>query len=160
MSRFMVLLAAVTSLLVPGIARAQTGPILAQASDMAAVRQVLVDYQNAIVAGDLEAWMALWAPGAIRMPPGRPAIVGLDAIRATATVGKAEGKVAMDIQQQEINLMGDWAYSRGVYTVTITGTDGTVTSHVDGKFFTTLQRQPDGSWKIYRDIFNSNVPPA
>ncbi|MEZ4558130.1 MAG: hypothetical protein R2854_17125 [Caldilineaceae bacterium] len=22
------------------------------------------------------------------------------------------------------------------------------------------QQQPDGSWKLYRDIFNSNVPPA
>jgi hypothetical protein len=22
-----------------------------------------------------------------------------------------------------------------------------------------LARQPDGSWKIHRDIFNSNVPP-
>jgi ketosteroid isomerase-like protein len=29
----------------------------------------------------------------------------------------------------------------------------------DGKFLTVFKRQPDGSWKIYRDCFNSNVPP-
>ncbi len=29
---------------------------------------------------------------------------------------------------------------------------------VDGKYMTILQRQPDGSWKIHRDIVNSNVP--
>ncbi|MCB0095597.1 MAG: ester cyclase, partial [Caldilineaceae bacterium] len=31
---------------------------------------------------------------------------------------------------------------------------------MDGKYMSILQRQPDGSWKLYRDIFNSNVPPA
>jgi ketosteroid isomerase-like protein len=28
----------------------------------------------------------------------------------------------------------------------------------DGKFLTIFKRQSDGSWKIHRDIYNSNVP--
>jgi ketosteroid isomerase-like protein len=28
----------------------------------------------------------------------------------------------------------------------------------DGKFMQLLMRQPDGSWKIARDIWNSNLP--
>ena len=30
---------------------------------------------------------------------------------------------------------------------------------VDGKYLTIFKRQPDGSWKAYRDCFNSNNSP-
>jgi ketosteroid isomerase-like protein len=30
---------------------------------------------------------------------------------------------------------------------------------IDGKYMTILERQADGSWKIHRDIFNSNTAP-
>ena len=32
-------------------------------------------------------------------------------------------------------------------------------THIIGKYLTILKKQTDGSWKIYRDCFNSDVPP-
>ena len=88
------------------------------------------------------------------MPPGVPARgkTVLDEVIPKAFSG---GKVSsMSIVPEEIVLTDDWAYSRGNYTSERV-IDGQPVK-VDGKFMTILKRQPDGGWKIYRDIFNSN----
>jgi len=59
----------------------------------------------------------------------------------------------------EIVVTGPWGYSRGTYTQDLTARSTGKTIHVDGKFLTIFKKQMDGSWKIYRDCFNSNVPP-
>ena len=64
----------------------------------------------------------------------------------------------MDIHVDEVLLDGDLAIARGMYTVMLEPRDGSDPILVDGKYTTTFQRQADGSWKIYRDIFNSNTP--
>lgn len=141
---------------------AQGSPGTSEA-DRAAIQSVWVAYANAVETGDLEAYMALWADGGVQMPPGAPPNVGKDVIRA-GTIQGFEGRkgstTIMNIDPQEITITGDWAYTRGLYTVTVTPPNGGVVAHVDGKFMTILRRQPDGSWRIYRDIFNSNVPPS
>ncbi len=50
--------------------------------------------------------------------------------------------------------MGDWEVSRGNYTAELISQGNEI--EADGKFMTIFRRQEDGSWKIYRDIFNSN----
>ena len=65
----------------------------------------------------------------------------------------------MSITPLEIVVMGPWAYSRGVYTQDLAAKSTGKVTHVDGKFLTILKQQPGGSWKIFRDCFNSNVPP-
>jgi uncharacterized protein (TIGR02246 family) len=126
-------------------------------ADKAAIRQVWAEYSHAAETGDLEGWMALWMPGGVKMSPGKLPIVGLDAIRAATGVGKSSATVALSIDPQEITVLGAWAYSWGTYTKDVTPTAGGATSHTNGKFMTILRRQGDGSWKIYRDIDNSNV---
>ena len=54
---------------------------------------------------------------------------------------------------------GDQAVARGTYAATVTPKDGSEEIFIDGKYMTLLKRQPDGSWKIFRDIYNSNMPP-
>ncbi|MEJ2291923.1 MAG: nuclear transport factor 2 family protein [Deinococcales bacterium] len=127
-------------------------------ADQAAIRQVWVDYAHYAETGNLEGWMALWMPGGIKMSAGKPPIVGLDAIRSATGVGKSSATVVLSIDPQEITVIGDWAYTWGLYTKDVTPEGGGATSHVDGKFMTILRRQDDGSWRIYRDIDNSNVP--
>jgi ketosteroid isomerase-like protein len=65
----------------------------------------------------------------------------------------------MAINPLEVVVAGPWAYSRGLYTQDLTSKATGNVAHVDGKFLTIFRKQPDGSWKIYRDCFNSNVPP-
>ncbi len=66
--------------------------------------------------------------------------------------------VAIEITNEEVEVAGRLAFSRGHYVATFSPKDGNQLIPVDGKFMTILKKQPDGGWKIYRDIFNSNVP--
>ena len=59
----------------------------------------------------------------------------------------------------EVRVAGDWAFARGNYSVTLTPRQGGDVVTVDGKYLTVFQLQADGSWKIHRDIFNSNGSP-
>lgn len=137
------------------LALALPAPLVAdEAADEAAIGDIWNAYEAARVAGDAEAWLALWDEGGVQMPPGRPAR-GKDVL--VASVPKAFAAVpasVMEITPEETVIMGDWAFSRGHYTATQTVQGNAV--EVDGKFMTIFRRQEDGSWKIYRDIFNSN----
>ncbi len=79
--------------------------------------------------------------------------------RLAAALPKELAKVdftAMAIRPAETAVDGDLAFSRGVYTLEDGSGDDAFS--VDGKFQTIFRRQDDGSWRIYRDVFNSNTP--
>jgi uncharacterized protein (TIGR02246 family) len=131
----------------------------AQEKDIAAVRGVLETYAATSTANDLEGWMAVWDEEGIRMAPGAPAIAGKEKIReAMASIIKDyKQKVTLDIQ--EVRVSGDIGYVRGDGVVEISWKPGDpLTVLSDGKFLSVCRRQADGSWKLYRDIFNDNVP--
>ena len=124
------------------------------AADEAAIDKIWDAYEAARVAGDADAWLALWDDGGVQMPPGIPAR-GKDAlVVGVPKAFEAMPASAMEITPAETVIMGDWAFSRGNFTATQTVKGNTV--EVDGKFMTIFRRQDDGTWKIYRDIFNSN----
>ncbi|MEE8586821.1 MAG: hypothetical protein V3T83_18425 [Acidobacteriota bacterium] len=59
----------------------------------------------------------------------------------------------------EVEVAGDWAFDRGTYTITLTPKAGGEPVFEDeAKYLTITKRQPDGSWKIYRTISNSDRP--
>jgi uncharacterized protein (TIGR02246 family) len=127
--------------------------------DMDAVMDtVWTEYSDSIGAGDIERWVEAWVDDGIQMPPGEPAVVGKPNILARNSAAFAPFDVSMSITNQEVVAAGEWAYARGVYEATLTPKAGGEDIPVDGKYMTILQKQPDGTWKIYRDIFNSNVP--
>ncbi len=110
-------------------------------------------YEVAVEAGDAESYLGLWDEEGVQMPPGAPArdkSVLIEAIPKRFAGSKVD---AMTITPEETVIADDIAFSRGVYTVEA---GGEVT--VDGKFLTIFRRQDDGSWRIYRDAFNSNAP--
>lgn len=143
-------------------------PIVAQtqapATDedvVAAVAAIWDEYEASVIAGDIDRWIAQWTDSGVQMPPNEPFVEGKENIYARVGANMAAGPTdAFVITPLETTSAGDWAYSRGVYTVTFPLGDSGEQGFLDGKFMTILQRQPDGTWKIHRDIFNSNVPPA
>lgn len=145
-------------------------PITAQSQPMtppsdedavAAIQALWEEYSASALAGDPTRRMALWAEDGIQMPPDRAARVGKETIQAATEAGMAR-VVANEyvVSPEEIEIMGDFAFARGVYHANRTPVAGGDPIVTDGKFMTILKRQEDGSWQIYRDIFNSNVPPA
>jgi uncharacterized protein (TIGR02246 family) len=102
----------------------------------------------------------LWTEDGIQLPPGSPPIVGKEQIRERNKSALVD-LFTMDgsITNEEVQVSGDLAVARGTYATTLTPKDGSEEIFIDGKYMTLLKRQPDGSWKIHRDIFNSNMPP-
>lgn len=125
-----------------------------------AVTAIWDEYEASLSAGDVDRWVELWSEEGIQLPPGEPPVVGKEAIRARNKAALTDlFDITMSITNEEVQVGGDWAVARGVYTATLTPKAGGDDVLVDGKYMTLLQRQADGSWKIYRDIFNSNVSP-
>ncbi|MCB9150029.1 MAG: SgcJ/EcaC family oxidoreductase [Caldilineaceae bacterium] len=127
----------------------------------AAVNAIWDEYEASVIAGDIDRWIAQWTEDGVQMPPNEPLVEGKENIYARVAANMAAGPTTdFVITPLETTSAGDWAYSRGVYTVTFPLGDSGEEGMIDGKFMTVLQRQPDGTWKIHRDIYNSNVPPA
>ena len=141
----------------------QAEPVVDEATsteaDVEAIKRVNVDLINALNAGDAAAAVALVMDDAVDLPPNRPAVIGREAIRSFVqsdfdlfTMNFAEEVV-------EVEVAGDLAVIWTNYTVTLTfKNDGAQVTN-NGKWLKVLKRQPDGSWKFSRNIWNSDNPP-
>ena len=130
--------------------------------DIAAIEDVMDQYAVTANAGDLESWLSLHADDVVKMPPDAPAIFGIEALRAKMEPAFDNFTLEVAIYPEEAQVDGDLGFARGNYTVSMTPKAGgeTIISMPDGKYSTICKRQADGSWKIYIDCYNSNVPPA
>ncbi len=118
------------------------------AEDKAEILEIWSTYSAARVVGDAEIWLNLWDTEGIRFAPGVPA-TSYDKFSQTIPTVFAESQPpSMSIAADEVEIMGDWAFSSGSFKVG---------DKVDGKFLTIFRRQSDGSWRIYRDAFNLNT---
>jgi uncharacterized protein (TIGR02246 family) len=136
----------------------QAGP------DPAAVRQA-IDAVNAafatgLEAGDVEALVASYDPEAVVMPPNQPGARGTAAIReALSGMLSALTVTDMTLTTQDVHVAGNMAVETGTYAMTSQPKDGSAPASTDnGKFVVVWRQQADGSWKLFRDIFNSDLP--
>jgi uncharacterized protein (TIGR02246 family) len=118
------------------------------------------EYSTSLNEGDADRWIALWSEDGVQLPPDEPPVVGKKRIGDRIRAGLDRFKFDMAITNEEVRTSGDLAFARGHYRATLTPRQGGKQIFIDGKYMTILVRQTDGSWKIHRDIFNSNVPPG
>ncbi|MBW8041985.1 MAG: SgcJ/EcaC family oxidoreductase [Planctomycetes bacterium] len=131
-------------------------------ADITAIKEINNLYGLALKTGDLELLLSLHTDDVILMGPGKPSIIGKEKIRANMKRAFENFTYKSTGNIEEVQVSGDLAFSRGTYTISLTPKAGSGTINVipDSKFLTICKRQPDGSWKIYRDCYSSNVPPA
>ena len=134
---------------------------VAVAEDLAGVEEVIratnTDYIQLFPEGDVDKLMRLYVEDAVLIPPDAPTIDGADAVRASWTAFFSEWSVieATSIID-EIIVGGDWAWSRGHYRETNQRkSDGEIVIE-GGRFSSIWRKQPDGSWRIARDMWNSD----
>ena len=130
------------------------------AADTGNINSIWTVYETSFESGDIDSWLALWTDDGIQMPPNEAPVAGIDRIRERNSAVLDQFSFDMDITNQEVGIGKDFAYSRGAYTANVSPKNGGEPISVDGKFMTILKRQSDGSWKIHRDIFNSNTAPG
>ncbi len=129
-------------------------------ADIAAINELWNQYTLATTSGDLELYLSLWDDNGISMGPDTPATIGIEQIRASM-----EGFFAVfnlespPIFVEEVQVAGDWGFSRVSFTMSLTPWEGGETSTRSGKALSILKRQADGSWKVYIDCWNYDVPP-
>lgn len=109
------------------------------------------------MSGDFESFLGFYTDDAVVMPPNHPALENKEAILSWM---KSFPKViGAQFTCDEIGGAGDFAYVRGKYFFTLQP-EGIPTSIEDhGKYIEIRKRQPDGSWPVSRDIFNSDLAP-
>ena len=126
----------------------------------AAVERIWKAYSAANVAGDTDSYMALCDEDIVKMGPNKPAVFGKAALEDRKRKGHQKWNYEnQDIKIEETQVFGEWGFARGIYTATLTAKAGGKTIEVDGKYLTIFKKQADGSWKVARDCYNSNVPP-
>lgn len=130
-----------------------------QNSDTVLINELLGEYIAAINAGDMDRWMAVWSPEGKQMPPGAPARVGLEEIRAGNQPMFELFDTEMTVFPDEFRILDDYTYTHGNYEYAMTPKEGGRTISGSGKFLSILARQADGSWKFAIDCFNDNAPP-
>jgi ketosteroid isomerase-like protein len=114
--------------------------------------------KSASDAGDVEAIVALYAPDAVMLPPNDEEFRGLEEIRAwwqdyikyfTITSSRET--------EHERTVAGGIAFDRRSYSITIVPKRGPKILD-DLRSLTVSKLQPDGSWKISYQMWNSIQP--
>ena len=130
-----------------------TAVLADDAGGAAAIQQLWDEYQTYVVAGDDQTWIGSYDPEGIQMPLAAP-MRNYEAVVEDAKTGSVDDVDAMSTKPMETVILGDMTWSMGTSTLDFTANDAA--DQVEGKFMTILIRQDDGSWKIYRGIFNSD----
>ena len=108
--------------------------------------------------GALDSLDAIYAADVDLMPPGEPAISGLEAAKKWFQAMLSQMNVEANYTSSHVAISGDLAVDR--YTATFGGTPKTggpaVTEVIKGVHV--LKRQPGGGWKIVLDTWNADAP--
>jgi len=112
-----------------------------------------------MLAGDAEKWIALWDEEGVQLPPGAPMVIGRPAIKRGIEGSYAARKwEVFEIQVSGTFVDHELGFAYGNYKFAFQPRAGGARVLGDGKYETIFRKQADGSWKIFRDCFNSNVP--
>lgn len=157
--RGMVVFGALCAALLGGCNQGTQNAAPSHAQDEAAITDFNRQYLKAINDGDLAALASLTTEDHIMIAPGRPPLVGKQANIAAMERGFAQFDIDETWTPVETVIAGNWAYQRGTFTVIATPKAGGPGRNTSGHFLRIYRRQPDGSWRMTRDMFNSEAPP-
>jgi len=122
-------------------------------ADKAAITENEKAYIGTMISQDEAVLRGVVTEDAVIMPPNESARAGVDEIVKWATSGP--GLKELTTAFDEIDGSGNVAYVRGTYSVVAAINDST-DFEGQGKFLEVWRKQDDGSWKLSRDIWNSN----
>jgi ketosteroid isomerase-like protein len=126
---------------------------------MANARQAITEgyktFEDAFFRGDADTISQMYTEDAELLVPEAPPIKGRTAIADAwrGIVGAGGNTVRVDIG--EVQEGQDWAYDVGKFTASAPAGDV-----LNAGKYIVIWKQSTGSWKIHRDIFNWDIPPA
>jgi uncharacterized protein (TIGR02246 family) len=159
MSRLVSLTFSLSALLTLGCAAEP--PKADPAAELASARQAIdaanTRFLEALNKADTARLADNYAADAIVMMPNEPAMRGRENAKKGLQAMVGAYNVTGGAKTEDLLLSGDLAVETGSYDWTMRPRRGKPIND-KGKYMTTWQRQADGSWKIVRDMMNSDLP--
>ena len=123
------------------------------------IAQAWRQFEEVWVKGDASAAAQWYTEDAINMPPDVEDAQGRSEIQsAFSYILSAATREDMAVTTRELDVYGDTAYELGTFADTHIPHGGTKVT-VRARYMCVWKRQPDGTWKIHRFLFNSLPPP-
>lgn len=112
---------------------------------------------EAFSSGDVRAVMSVFSRDPVTLPPHEPPRHGQADVMAWHETVLGHFEADTRITPLEIKVSGDIGYVRGAYAMEMTAPDGTGGADT-GKMLMIWERNPDDSWSLTRNIWNSDTP--
>lgn len=128
--------------------------------DLEAINQIRETEMRAFSSGDREALDEIFADDALVMPPGQPTVEGVEARNAWLDDLYSQVSVEGSYTGSDVTLAGDYAFERMRFNLRTTPVGGGEPIEETGRGLHIYERQPDGSWRIVLDIWNTVGPPG
>jgi ketosteroid isomerase-like protein len=147
---------ALTAQVLPG-PRVSAGTDDQHAADLAAIEKLHQQDIAATLSRDPVALTDLWTDDAVRLNPGEPAQIGKRAIRESNERwgARQDVKVLSYVPEtKDLAIADGWAFEWGYFTGTFVESSGGE-KRIRGKRLMIFEKQPDGSWKCARGMWNA-----
>jgi uncharacterized protein (TIGR02246 family) len=128
-------------------------------ADVRAVKDNEVQWNKDFEAKDVDKLVAHYTSDATLMAPGVPPSNGAEAIRGMLKQMVGDNSLSLKFQETRVDVAksGDFAYSQGSYTMTMTD-PATKKPVNDAGSYVTIYKKVDGAWKAVSDIASSSTP--
>jgi uncharacterized protein (TIGR02246 family) len=148
--------------LVSFVSRAQETARSPLSVDMTAIERLHNRDAAAAKKGDVAALAELWTDDAVALPPGEAPVVGIEAIRRWLAASQPDPSQVEILEYlldfKEVKVLGDEAVEWGRISVTVRPRGATSSFRSSGNLMRVLKRQSDGSWKVFRSVWNIERP--
>jgi uncharacterized protein (TIGR02246 family) len=138
---------------------ASAGSQSGRAADLAAIEKVRQQDIAATLSRDPGALTDLWTDDAIRLGAGGPADVGKKAIRESnerQTANKGFKVLSYIPETKDFTFLDDgWAVEWRTFTASFVESAGGDAKQIRGTVLMVLKKLPDGSWKCFRAMGNT-----
>lgn len=126
--------------------------------DVEAVEAMVVELDRVTGEGDLEALLGFLTDDFVSLPPGEPPIVGKEAFRSHHQPLFEAFELDIVRQPVETTALGEAVIQWGNGIGSFRPKGGGDAIPLDQKYLYVFKKQSDGSFKIWRAIFNDNAP--
>jgi len=135
---------------VTGIALSASHPFIKQ--DMIGIQRLHEQDKEATLSDSADQLAKLWDKEAIRFPADRPAEIGAAVIYADDKQWEMnsgrERSLCYDLETQDIQIAGDWAFEWGYGSYKIAKGDKVSVQY--GKVMRVMKKRSDGTWRFAR----------
>lgn len=127
-------------------------------ADVAAINGVREREMALLGTGNMDSLLTVYTSDVAFMPPNEPAVRGQDAVRKWGEAMFGQITLNGRYASSEVSVSGDWAVDRYTGVLTATPKAGGSATEEKIKGVHIMKRQPDGTWRIAQDVWNSDAP--